>query len=83
MSDFISCYNEKRELEHFKVPEPIFVYIRQLEDEINYGMGGVQRLYPDRFGGNYNIEDWGIKNPIVPDETMEELLKNGVKNEKL
>lgn len=58
MSDFISCYNEKRELEHFHVPEPIFVYIRQLEDEINYGMGGVQRLYPDRFGKKWDAKDW-------------------------
>jgi len=79
MSDFISCYNEKRELEHFKVPEPIFVYIRQLEDEINYGMGGVQRLYPDRFGKKWDAKDWGANTPIVPDETMEELLKNGVR----
>ena len=81
MSDFISCYNEKRELETFNVPEPIFVYIRQLEDEINYGMGGVQKLYPFRFGKKLNAEDWGANTPIVPDETMEEILKNGVKNE--
>ena len=57
MSDFISCYNEKKELEHFKVPEPIFVYIRQLEDEINYGMGGVQKLYPGRFNGKFFDDD--------------------------
>jgi hypothetical protein len=50
MSDYISCYNEKKELEHFHVPEPIFVYIRQLEDEINHKYGGVQKLYPFRFG---------------------------------
>ena len=51
MSSYICCYNqETRELEHFKVPEPISVYIRQLECEIKYGRGGVQRLYPDRFG---------------------------------
>ena len=49
MSDFISCYNENKELEHFHVPEPVFVYILQLEAEIRYGMGGVQKLYPDRF----------------------------------
>ena len=95
---YICCYNENRELEHFEVPKSISVYIRQLECEIKYKRGGVQRLYPDRFGGNYNIEDWekrplddgdflfqnfGGNTPIVPDETMEELLKNGVKNEKL
>jgi len=79
MSDFISCYNENRELETFNVPESIFVYIRQLEDEINYGRGGVQKLYPFRFGKKLNAEDWGANTPIVSDETMEEILKNGVK----
>jgi hypothetical protein len=49
MSSYICCYNENRELEHFKVPKPISVYIRQLECEIKYGRGGVQKLYPGRF----------------------------------
>jgi hypothetical protein len=32
---YISCYNnETKELEHFEVPYSIFVYIRQLEDEV-------------------------------------------------
>ena len=48
--DYISCYNEKKELEHFKVPEPVYVYILQLEHEIKYKYGGVQKLYPFRFG---------------------------------
>jgi hypothetical protein len=38
-----------RELEHFEVPEPVYVYIVQLENEIKYASGGVKRLYPDRF----------------------------------
>jgi hypothetical protein len=47
---YICCYNqETRELEHFEVPKSISVYIRQLECEIKYGRGGVQRLYPGRF----------------------------------
>jgi hypothetical protein len=51
MSSFISCYNqETRELEHYKVPEPVYVYIVQLENEIKYASGGVKRLYPFRFG---------------------------------
>lgn len=79
MSSYICCYNENRELEHFKVPKSVSVYIRQLECEIKYKRGGVQKLYPFRFGGNYNIEDWSGNTPIVPDETMEEFLKNGVK----
>ena len=54
MSSYICCYNqETRELEHFKVPGPIFVYIRQLECEIKYGRGGVQKLYPDKFNGKF------------------------------
>ena len=83
MSAYISCYNENKELEKFKVPKSVYNYILQLEYEIKYKRGGVQKLYPFRFGGNYNIEDWGGNTPIVPDETMEKLLKNGVKNEKL
>jgi hypothetical protein len=50
MTDYISCYNEKKELEHFAVPEPVYVYIQQLEHEITYKYGGVQKLYPFRFG---------------------------------
>ena len=65
MSDFISCYNENKELEHFHVPEPVFVYILQLENEIRYGMGGVQKLYPGRFEKNFDIKfhrvDWKEK----------------------
>ena len=54
MSSYISCYNqETRELEHFHVPEPVFIYILQLEDEIKYGIGGVQKLYPGRFNGKF------------------------------
>jgi hypothetical protein len=53
-SFYICCYNqETRELEHFKVPEAISVYIRQLECEIKYGRGGVQKLYPGRFDGKF------------------------------
>jgi hypothetical protein len=50
MSSYISCYNqETRELEHFKVPKSVYVYVIQLECEIKYGRGGVQKLYPGRF----------------------------------
>jgi hypothetical protein len=73
-SNFISCYNEKKELEHFKVPYEVYIYIRQLENEIINRNGAVQRLYDFRFGENY-----GGNTPIVPDDTMEEILKNGVK----
>jgi hypothetical protein len=51
MSSFISCYNqETRELEHYKVPDPVYIYIRQLENAIKYGSGGVKKLYDFRFG---------------------------------
>jgi hypothetical protein len=41
---YISCYNnETKELEHFEVPEPVYVYIVQLENEIKYASGGVKR----------------------------------------
>ena len=58
MSSYICCYNqETRELEHFKVPKSVSVYIRQLECEIKYGRGGVQKLYPGRFDGKFFEED--------------------------
>ena len=50
MGNYISCYNEDKKLEHFAVPEPVYVYIQQLEHEITYKYGGVQKLYPFRFG---------------------------------
>jgi hypothetical protein len=54
MTCHISCYNNKtRELEHFKVPKSVYVYVIQLECEIKYGRGGVQKLYPGRFNGKF------------------------------
>lgn len=50
MSSFISCYNQNKKLEHHQVPDPVYDYILQLECEIKYGSGGVQKLYPFRFG---------------------------------
>ena len=49
-SFYISCYNHQGELEHYKVPEPVYTYILQLENEIRYATGGVKRLYNFRFG---------------------------------
>jgi hypothetical protein len=50
MSSYICCYNqETRELEHYKVPYDVSVYIKQLEHEITYKYGGIQKLYPFRF----------------------------------
>ena len=62
MSAHISCYNqETRELEKFQVPYSVYVYIIQLECEIKYKRDGVQKLYSDRFGGKFDIEDWKKK----------------------
>jgi hypothetical protein len=47
---YISCYNMNRELEHYKVPDPVYIYIRQLENAIKYDTSGVKRLYSFRFG---------------------------------
>jgi len=77
---YISCYNMPyKDLQHFEVPDPVYIYIRQLENEIINRNGAVQKLYPFRFGKKLDAEDWGANTPIVSDETMEEILKNGVK----
>lgn len=50
-SSYISCYNqETQKLEHYNVPYDVYVYIKQLECEIKYKSGGVQKLYSFRFG---------------------------------
>ena len=66
MSSHICCYNENKELEHFKVPDPVFLYIIQLECEIKYGRGGVQKLYPGRFNHNkqFDKEDFDYQTYI-------------------
>ena len=51
-SFYISCYNHQGELEHFKVPEAVYTYVLQLENEIRYSTGGVKKLYDFRFGEN-------------------------------
>ena len=49
--NYVSCYNmPNKDLEHFEVPEPVYIYIRQLENAIKYNTSGVKRLYPFRFG---------------------------------
>lgn len=49
--DYICCYNqETRELHHYQVPEAVYAYVKQLECEIKYKSGGVQKLYSFRFG---------------------------------
>lgn len=51
MSNYICCYNqETKELEHYEVPEAVYVYVKQLECEIKYKSGGIQKLYSFRFG---------------------------------
>mgnify|MGYP006272308683 CR=1 FL=1 len=57
MSAHISCYNMDEELEHFQVPYPVYLYIMQLECEIKYGVGAVQKLYPGRFNGKFFEEN--------------------------
>ena len=47
---YISCYNGQGDLTHFKVPEPVYTYVLQLENEIRYATGGVKKLYDFRFG---------------------------------
>jgi len=42
-----------KELKHFEVPEQVYIYICQLENEIINRNGAVQRLYDFRFGENY------------------------------
>ena len=49
--NYICCYNENKEMKHFEVPSAVYVYIHQLENEIKYGFGGVQKQYPGRFDG--------------------------------
>ncbi len=47
---YISCYNMPyKDLQNFEVPDPVYIYIRQLENEIINRNGAVQRLYKFRF----------------------------------
>jgi len=50
---YISCYiMPYKDLQNFEVPDPVYIYIRQLENEIINRNGAVQRLYDFRFGEN-------------------------------
>ena len=47
---FISCYDaDTGNLDLFRVPHSVLVYVKQLECEIKYSKGGVQKAYSDRF----------------------------------
>jgi hypothetical protein len=55
---YVSCMRMPyAKLEHFEVPEPVYVYIRQLEAEILFNKGVVQRLYRHRFTNNPNAPE--------------------------
>lgn len=46
----ISCYNEKKELQHFSVPKEVYIYVRQLECYAKYPeISKLNELYPVRF----------------------------------
>jgi hypothetical protein len=48
--NMISCYNQLGELEHFKVPEAVYLYIQQLEHYIKYpDYSNLKEMYKDRF----------------------------------
>lgn len=53
---FICCYNENKDLEHFPVSKFVYDYIRQLENEIKYSKGDIQKLYDFRFFKPLNHE---------------------------
>jgi len=51
MSNLISCYDlETKKLEHFKVPEAVYVYVKQLESAIIYSPNHIKRKYYPRLG---------------------------------
>jgi len=53
MTSFISCYNNEGQLEHFKVPKEVAVYIKQLETYINNpAQSKLLERYSFRFGYN-------------------------------
>ena len=53
MYHFIQCYDKySRQLKWFQVSESVSIYIKQLECEIKYKTGGIQKLYPTRFEKN-------------------------------
>ena len=54
---YISCMRMPyAELEYFEVPEPVYMYIRQLENEIVFSTGAVKKLYKDRFTNSPNTQ---------------------------
>jgi hypothetical protein len=56
MSEFIvSCY-EGTEMKQFNVPEPVYIYIKQLEAGVR-GARGVKWLYRDRFPPKIYLKD--------------------------
>jgi len=55
MSNLISCYDlETKELKHFKVPESVYVYVKQLESAITYSPNHIKRKYYPRLGEPYD-----------------------------
>lgn len=46
---FIACYNDKGEMEHFEVPEPVYIYIKQMENHIKFPrLSNFALTYSDR-----------------------------------
>ena len=58
--------------EHFEVPEPVYAYIRQLENAVRHDTKkGLAALYPERFGdpftkANEAAKQWLFDNFAAP-----------------
>jgi hypothetical protein len=63
-----------KDLQHFEVPDPVYIYIRQLENEIINRNGAVQRLYDFRFGEKQ------VKSETITDTRKLELLLTEIKS---
>lgn len=48
----ISCFNvDTKKMEHFNVPESVYVYVKQLENKIRYpALSKLTEVYSERFG---------------------------------
>lgn len=73
MSCHVSVKVDTHNYKHFKVPEPVYAYIRQLENAVRHdNKKGLAALYPERFGedpftrANEAVKQWLFDNYAAP-----------------
>lgn len=75
----VQIKDRKGEYTSKEVPEEVYIYIKQLEQEITYNLGFVKKAYPERF--DIDTSKLWLSTPLG--ESWKEKMRNNFKQQYL